>query len=226
MIGTRKLMLLGAGALFVATTPLAAQRTTGSGIPVTKDRTTYTTGTTSSTTMEPRATALTVTEVTLPVFDLSAHANMSEANILAHMLTVDSLEIEMARLATTKGSDARVRDFATMLLNDHSAHLATTLEVPAKEGITPVPFTNDVEAARMRGMLVWLANTPAGAPWDAAFLRFQAAHHQNELDILNLNSKNAHDDDFEAHMGKTAESLTKHRDHARSLATQLGITLP
>jgi predicted outer membrane protein len=213
----RKSILFGAGALLFAGTQAAAQ------IRVSKDRPA------SVTTTSPGAvetTPLVVTEVTLPVFNLSSYPAMSEPNMLAHMLSGDSLEIEIGRLAQAKGSAQSVRDYGTMLVNDHSGHLAKSLEIITKEGITPEPLANDVEGARMRGMLAWLANAPASASWDAAFLRFQAAHHQNELDIYNLNEKNAHDDDFEAHIGATQVSLTRHRDMARSAASALGISIP
>jgi predicted outer membrane protein len=216
----RKAILFGAGALF-----LAGQAAAQSGIPVTKDRPSSTV-TTSPGAVAPVAETVVVTEVTLPVFNLNAYANMSEQNILAHMMAGDSLEIEIGRIATTKGSDQRVRDFGNMLVNDHSAHLATLQKIDAEEDLDPVPFSNDIEGARLRGMLVWLSNTPSGASWDAAFLRFQAAHHQNVIDLVNLNIKNAHDDDFEKVIDNTLTSLASHRDRARNIATALGVTLP
>lgn len=214
----RTCMLFGAGALVIA-----SQAAAQSGIPVTKERTVTTT---SPGYVEPVPSTLTVTEVTLPVFNLTAYANMSERNILAYMFSGDSLEIEIGRLAQTKGSDQRVRDYGTMLVNDHSAHLATLEKIRVNEGLEPIPFANDIEASRMRGMLVWLANTPAGASWDAAFLRFQAAHHQNSIDLVNLNIKNAHDDDFEKVIDNTIKSYANHRDRARTIATELGVSLP
>ena len=218
----RKCMLFGASALLVA-----GQAAAQSGIPISKDRVTSTTTVTSpGDVTQPVASSLTVTEVNLPVFDINAYNNMSEQNILAFMFGGDSAEVEMGRLAQTKGSDQRVRDYGTMLVNDHSAHLATLQKIDAEEDLDPVPMSNNVEAARMRGMLVWLANTPTGASWDAAFLRFQAAHHQNAIDIVNRNIKNAHDDDFEEVIEATLNSFANHRDRARTIATELGVSLP
>lgn len=217
----RKSLLFGAAALLVA-----GQAAAQSGIPVTKDRSSATVTTTSPGSVAPVSSTLTVTEVTLPVFDLTAYANMSEQNILAFMFGGDSLEVEMGRLAQTKGRDQRVRDYGAMLVNDHTAHLATLAKIDAEEDLDPVPFPNNVEASRMRGMLVWLTNTPAGASWDAAFLRFQAAHHQNAIDIVNQNIKNAHDDDFEKVIDATLKSFANHRDRARTIATELGVSLP
>jgi putative membrane protein len=150
---------------------------------------------------------------------------MNEKNMTAHMAAGDSLEIQISQLAQTKGTDARVREYASMLVTDHTAHLAKTIEIITDEDVGAEPLANDPEGMRMRQMLTELRNMPAGANWDAAFLRFQVQHHQNELDLWPTVVKNAHDDDLEAHIGKTQQSLTKHRDTAKSIATQLGVTL-
>ncbi len=226
MTVTRKCILFGASALFVASQVAAQDRMQGSGIRVSKDRAVATTTTTTTTVETVPAPTLVTTEVVLPSFDINAYRDMSEANILSFMLGGDSLEIEIARLAQSKGGDQRVRSYANTLFNDHSAHLTKTLAIIPNEGIQPVAWSNNVEAERMRAMLTWLANTPASPAWDAAFLRFQASHHQNVIDVINLNIKNAHDDDFEKLIDETLKSLANHRDMARSNATALGISMP
>ena len=79
---------------------------------------------------------------------------------------------------------------------------------------------------RLQETLNSLRTLSAGPAWDEAFVRFNVQHHQNELDLLNLNAKNAHDDDFEALVGATQVALTKHRDMGRTVATNIGIVLP
>jgi predicted outer membrane protein len=215
-------MLFGASALLVA-----GQAAAQSGIPISKDRpVSSTTVETSPGTVAPVASSLTVTEVTLPEFTLSSYANMSENQILGFMFGGDSLEIEMGRLAQTKGTDQRIRDYGSMLVNDHTAHLGTLAKIDAEENLDPEKFPNDIEASRMRGILVWLQNTPASPSWDAAFIRFQAAHHQNAIDIVNMNIKNAHDDDFEKVIDATLKSFANHRDRARTVASELGVSIP
>lgn len=209
----------------LATVAGAQTRTGGSGIAVTKDR-----GTSATVSTTPSTTTTTVVSggdvsLTTP-FDISAYGpNMNEKNIAAHMAAGDSLEIQLAELALNKATSQAVRDYATTLLNDHRAHLAKTNELIVKESIGAEPMAFDPEGMRMRQMLTGLRNLSAGMNWDAAFLRFQAQHHQNEIDILNSSIKNAHDDDFEDHIEDTLKSLANHRDMARSAATSLNIQL-
>jgi putative membrane protein len=222
MRAARHWILLSAGALMVASSVAAQTRTTGSGIPVSKDRD-VTVGTTPG-------TGTTITSggsVTLmPAFDIAAYANMSEKNITAHMATADSLEIQLGQLAQSKGTAQSVRDFGAMLTTDHTAHLAKTQEIITDEKVGAEAPAMDPEAARLRNLLTRLTNMPAGSAWDAQFLRAQAEHHQHEIDILNANVKNAHDDDLEDHVKKSLTSLAKHRDSAKSVATTLGVSIP
>ena len=215
-------VLLGVSALVLASAADAQTRTTGSGIRVTKDEVGATVSTTPSTT----TTTVVGGDVSLTTpFDLAAYANMNEKNITAHMAAGDSLEIQFAQLAQSKATSQQVRDYAAMLLTDHTAHLAKTHEIITDEDVGAEPMANDPEGMRMRQTLNMLRDMAAGSGWDAAFLRFQAGHHQNEIDLLSANIKNAHDDDLEDHIEKSITSLGKHRDHARSVATALGVTL-
>lgn len=218
----RTWLLLGVAALFAATGEAAAQnRTTGSGIRVTKDvDVSARVSTTPSTT-----TIVSPGEVALGTsFTLAAYANMNEKNITAHMASGDSLEIQLAQLAQGKATAQSVRDYAATLQNDHTAHLAKTIEIITDEDVGAQAMANDPEGARMRETLAHLRSMPAGAAWDAMFLRFQAQHHQNEIDLLNANIKNAHDDDLEDHIEDSLTSLAKHRDMARSVGAGLGVT--
>lgn len=219
---TRISLLLGVAALAAPSVAGAQTRTTGSGIAVTKDSRTSTVSTTPSTTTYNVSGG----DVTLTTpFDISAYANMNEKNITAHMAAADSLEIQLAELALGKATSQQVRDFATTLLNDHRAHLAKTHEIITDEDVGAAPLAFDPEGMRMRQMLTNLRGMAAGANWDAAFIRFQAQHHQNEIDLLSANIKNAHDDDLEDHIEKSITSLSAHRDTARSIASQLGVQL-
>jgi putative membrane protein len=151
---------------------------------------------------------------------------MSDSAIVAHMAIDDSLEITIAKLAAIKGTEQRVRDFATILATDHEAHLASTARVIENEHVVPQASANDPQGTRLREMLAWLDTATAGTAWDAAFLRFQVAHHQSEIAALNANSMNAYGGALADHMRRSLVSLAKHRDLARSVATTLGVSLP
>jgi putative membrane protein len=214
---THSAVLFGA-ALLMASAAGAQERRAGSDIKISKDP---------AVTKTPSTSTVTVVggEVRLATpFDISAYAALNEKQITMLMASGDSLEIQIGHLAHGKGTDQRVRDYGMMLANDHTAHLTKTWEIITDEDVGIEPIPNDVEGRRLREVLSWLQNNPAGPTWDATLLRFQAQHHQNVIDILNRNVKNAHDDDLEDHVKKSLTSLAKHRDMAKSIATTLGVS--
>ena len=217
----RHSVLLGTVAVLLAAGTAGAQaRTTGSGIRVSKDM--------PATSTTPTSPAVVVSggEVALtPAFSLAAYANMSEKNLAAHMAAGDSLEIRLAELALSKATSQAVRDYASMLLTGHRAHLAKVMEIITDEDVGAEPLANDPEGLRMRAMLTQLQKMASGANWDAAFTRFQVQHHQNEIDLVTPNIKNVHDDDFEKLVDETLKSLATHRDAGKRVGTTLGLSL-
>ena len=215
MTVNRTLALLGTAALLVGGSA-AAQTTSGSGIRVSKDG--------PGVSKTPSTMEMSAGEVKLETpFVLSTYANMNEKNIAAHMAAGDSLEIQMAELALNKATSAAVRNYASTLLSGHRAHLAKVTEIITDEDVGAEPLANDPEGRRMRQMLQHLRTMKAGANWDAAFVRFQIQHHQNEIDLLTPVEKNIHDDDFEALYKETLTSLASHRDMGKNVAHGLGI---
>jgi putative membrane protein len=210
---TRVSVLLGVGALLLATAASAQNRMQGSGIRITKDGGEVST---TPTTPEMTVTASALTYFTAP-FDITPYANLNEKNITALFAGGDSLEIQLGHLAHSKGTDAGVRDFGNMLVTDHTAHLAKTWEIITDEDVGIEAPPSNPEGDALRALLSWLQTNPASRTWDATFLRAQAQHHQNVIDILNQNLKNAHDDDLEAFIKTTLTSLAKHRDAAKGL---------
>jgi putative membrane protein len=212
----------GAAALLFAAAA-GAQARTGSGIPISKDAPPPAPAVT--TTNSAGEVAAPVSPAVLPTFSVASYGALTEKNITAIMAGGDSLEIQLGHLAHSKGTAQSVRDYGMMLASDHTAHLAKVTEVITDEDVGAQAPANDVEGARMRAMLTWLQNTPASKEWDAAYLRFQAQHHQNVHALLSANVKAAHDDDLEQLVAATLTSLAKHRDMAKSTATSLGVAI-
>lgn len=167
----------------------------------------------------------TASPAVLPTFSVASYGPLNEKYITNIMAGGDSLEIQLGHLAHGKGTAQGVRDYGMMLANDHTAHLAKVMEVITDEKVGTAPPPTNVEGDRTRAMLAWLQKTPAGREWDAAYLRFQAQHHQNLYDLFSANIKEAHDDDLEQLVKATLNSLAKHRDSAKSVATSTGIMI-
>jgi len=214
------LLMLGTGAVVVASSFAPARadaQVRGSGIRVSKDAYNPPVSETSSGTV-----------IDAPGFnrtDAAVYRGMSDANIMAHMIVGDSLEIEMSRLAAERAGDPEVREFARMLVDEHSRHLTTSLEMARDEDIGSVPAPGDRHAVTLRRQLSQLRAMGSTPALDRAFLRYQIRHHDHELQGLRAMRPAARDDDLEQHIDETLPVIERHLGRARELGSRLGVTL-
>jgi putative membrane protein len=214
------LLMLGTGAMAIASSLAPAQadaQVRGSGIRVSKDAYVPTTAETSSGTL-----------IDAPGFnavDSEVYRSMNDANIMAHMIVGDSLEIELARLGAERAGDPEVREFARMLVDEHSRHLATSLEMARDEDIGSIPADGDRHPVTLRRFINQLRNMGSSPAFDRAFLRYQIRHHDHEMNALRTMRPAARDDDLEQHIDETLPVIERHLNRSRELGARLGLTI-
>jgi putative membrane protein len=215
------LVMLGIGAMVfvssLAPAPAGAQ-VRGSGIRVSKD--VY-----GPTVSETSAGAV-IEGPGFNAVDAEVYRSMTDANIMSHMLVGDSLEIEMARLGAERAGDPEVREFARMLVDEHSRHLATSLEMARDEDIGSTPDFGDRHAVTLRRYLSSLRSMGSSPAFDRAFLRYQIRHHDHEMRALRAMRPAARDDDLEQHIDETLPVIERHLNRARELGGRLGVMGP
>jgi putative membrane protein len=214
------LLMLGTGAMVIASSLTPAQadaQVRGSGIRVSKDA------------YVPVSETASGTVIDAPGFnavDAEVYRSMTDANIMAHMIVGDSLEIEMARLAAERAGDPEVREFARMLVDEHSRHLATSLEMARDEDIGSIPADGDRHAVTLRRYLSSLRAMASSPGFDRAFLRYQIRHHDHEVNALRAMRPAARDDDLEQHIDETLPVIERHLNRSRELGGRLGVNTP
>jgi putative membrane protein len=214
------LLMLGTGAMVMASALTPAQadaQVRGSGIRVSKD------------TYVPVSETAAGTIVDTPGFnevDAEVYRSMNDANIMSHMILGDSLEIELARLGAERAGDPEVREFARLLVDEHSRHLATSLEMSRDEDIGSIPADGDRHGVTLRRYLANLRSMGSSPAFDRAFLRFQIRHHDHEMNALRAMRPAARDDDLEQHIDETLPIIERHLSRARELGSRLGVVGP
>jgi predicted outer membrane protein len=224
---TGRCATLGLGALMIAGAADAQQRSNGKRIKVQKDAGDVmlpsVPQTISRTTVVPGSNTV-VTDawnITFTVFDSNVYASMTEPNIAAHMAVTDSLQSALAQLGQSKLTDPNARAYAAQLNTDYVANHDKLHEIIVDEKVGAAPFSPDPEAERLGQAINKFRQMPAGVGFDAAYLRFQIDHAQNETAALTAARNNAHDDDFEKFIDKWREKLAEHRNQAVTLASNL-----
>jgi putative membrane protein len=152
----------------------------------------------------------------------------TEKNVVDHMIVGDSLELEIAKLASTRSKNQAVRDFATMLVTDHTKHLENLRKI-AESDVGRTVNTSDSTGIHLTKLLTQLQGMAADSGFDQAFIRHEVQHHQNEIAWLKQVRPGAAGDELDDDLGKdidaTLPTLEQHLAKAKTIAGQLGIVL-
>ena len=137
------------------------------------------------------------------------------ASTVGFAWAANSGEIEVAKLAETKATNADVKAFAKMLVTDHTKMLKDVNALASKNGLTPDTTMDDVKdlMGHSRDELKDLTEKAKGADWDKDFIDKMVDDHQKVLDKLQDAAKNTTDSTMTKALteasGKVQEHLTK-----------------
>jgi len=172
------------------------------------------------------------TDTTIPAtwparaFRIEDYANLTEGQLATFLAVRDSLEIYLARQAGPKVVDPNVRTYVAALERDRTNHLNKTLHTIVDQHINVEPIPNDYAIERLHELIRQFDSMTSGPQFDAAFMRAQYFENQNEVQVLTVNTKNAHDDDFEDLVELSIRDFSKARDTAYAVIQALGLSLP
>jgi predicted outer membrane protein len=114
--------------------------------------------------------------------DVGAFTN---ANIVSHLATGDSLEVALSQAGADRARSAAVRDFARRMVSEHSAHMQTGMQLAAQGGITPSPSPADTaDAVMATHTSSRLSGVSDSAQFDRQFMRAEVMMHQHMLHEL------------------------------------------
>jgi putative membrane protein len=147
----------------------------------------------------------------------------TQKNLVDHMIVGDSLEVEEAKLAVARTQNAAVKDFANMLVTDHSSHLDNLRKLAGKRDIGREANAADTSMTMTIRMVTMMRAMPADSGFDRAFVRGQIMHHMHEIDALKMLRPAAKDDDLQQDIDRTMPVLERHLAQARQVGAQLGI---
>jgi putative membrane protein len=125
----------------------------------------------------------------------------------------DLYEIESAKLAADKASNAEVKSFAQHLRTDHEK---STSELKTAAGSANISVTPKLDAEK-QGMLDQLKAAANGADFDKLFVEQQKTAHQKALSLLQGYSSGGDNEALKGFATKTSAVVKGHLDHANSI---------
>jgi putative membrane protein len=148
--------------------------------------------------------------------------SVSDAQIAKIVKTANQGEVDAAKYARSKTSNAEVKDFANTMINAHEQNDQDERALLKKIRLNPADSTasENLEASAKTDM----ANLKRmkGADFDHAYIDGQVTMHQTVLNSLdNTLIPSAQNPDLKAMLQKTRGAVAEHLEHAKSLQENL-----
>lgn len=140
----------------------------------------------------------------------------SAANMLSHIVTGDSLEVELGRLAESKAQSDDVRAVAETIVRDHSANRDEALQLAQQEHLALTPPPADTSAAHASNVMQQLQGLEGDA-FDRAFVQRQIEHHQTEVRNLTTMQATVDDPEVRAFIDRTLTAVQDHLDQLQQI---------
>ena len=125
----------------------------------------------------------------------------------------DLYELDSARLAADKASNADVKSLAQHIRADHEK---STSELKSAAGTANISVAPKLDAEK-QGMLDQLKTAARGADFDRLYVEQQKAAHQKALSLLQGYSSGGDNEALKAFATKTSAAVKSHLDHANSI---------
>lgn len=141
-------------------------------------------------------------------------AAMTDQQFVDMAAQTDMTEANLGQLAATNASAQAVKDYAQMLVTDHTSDYSQISTVAGKAGLT-VPKGLDAAHQKMIAPFEKLK----GAAFDHRYIQEMIAGHTHAIAVYTKESTDATSADLKAYASATLPTLQKHLDGAKALAT-------
>ncbi len=121
-------------------------------------------------------------------------------------------EVAAGKMAQEKATNPKVKEFAGMMVADHSGANAGLKELAAKKNVT-LP---DTVSSDHREDAADLAKK-SGADFDKAYIDLQVKDHEKTVDLFEKGSSNVKDAELKSFIDQTLPKLKAHLDAAKAL---------
>ncbi len=147
----------------------------------------------------------------------SHHKSLNTDNeILAFLIVLNNNEISAANISTTKKIEPAVREYAELMIKEHTQNLQDTLAISKKEDIAPVK-TDQVNALEDKGKKEIIVLTPlTKKDFEQSYIKAMIQGHIDALLIINNSFlKKTNNPQLKQHLRATSEHIAHHLEKAK-----------
>jgi putative membrane protein len=155
---------------------------------------------------------------------IGAHAQSgpTDPQIAAIVVAANRVDIEAGELARSNSASPDVKQFAQLMITDHTGVNKAATDLVTRLKVTPED--NPTSQSLKKGGDENLANLRKlnGAAFDRAYVDHEVAYHQAVIDALDKTLiPSAKNDELKALLVKVRPAFVAHLDHAKHLQTTL-----
>lgn len=125
-------------------------------------------------------------------------------------------EVEFGRLALEKGKHAKVKEFASMMVKDHTQANEELMTIAVAKSILLPAVMDAVHQAKYDEL-----KSKSGADFDKAYTAAMVEGHQKTLSLMEDGSKSLQDAQLKAFAAKTAPIVKHHLEMITTIQSQL-----
>ena len=172
------------------------------------------------TTKPAAATPTTGTTTPTSTAEVAPNPEISSWNdniIVARLVAGDKAEVKLGRLAESKAIIPAVKEFARMIVADHSKSEKDVAALQSSAKLSPSTAGKDTGTKAGEDIAQRLTAMPKSTDWDSTFVRHVFEEHQHDIADAKAMQNQAKDAQLKALLGNTLPVLQKHLDSARAL---------
>jgi putative membrane protein len=125
-------------------------------------------------------------------------------------------EIALSKLAQQQATSAAIKDFATMMVTDHTKAGAKLMALANTKNIAMPSTPGSAEQKIIDDM-----SKKSGSDFDKAYVDQMVTDHKNAIDLFENEQKNAVDTDLKTFATNTLPTLHKHYDAIMSIKNSM-----
>lgn len=143
-----------------------------------------------------------------------AHSQtMGGEDFAATAASSDMFEIRSSELALQNSQNAAIREFAQMMIDDHTAAARELMAAGQQDGVSVPTEMTSKHAQNVQA----LQNEPA-ASFDTSYIEAQLTAHQEALTLMTSYAEGGESTALKAHVQKSAPVIEKHLQAVQQLS--------
>ena len=147
---------------------------------------------------------------------------ITDAEIAAIVVTANQVDVEAGQLAVARTTNPTVKDFAALMVTDHTAVNKSAAELAQRLGLTPKESATSRSLKDGGDQNLKALGRLSGAAFDSAYVAHEVAYHRQVLEAIDSTLvPGATNADLKALLVKVRPAFVAHLDHAVSLQKSL-----